>query len=96
MDGTRDNMHKLAGFIGTRRRSLNISLRQLEASSGVSSSWLSKLESGKTVDLPKAGTLIALAAALQTTVVELLLAAGVDHALVLPPHDVLLALKGRA
>lgn len=74
----------LAAYIGVRRHELGLSLRQLEAASGISFSWLSKLETRHSRDLPTGATLVALARSLETTVSELLIAANVDVMTVLP------------
>jgi len=83
----------LAAYIGVRRHELGLSLRQLEAVSGISFSWLSKLETRHSADLPTGATLVALARSLETTVSELLVAANVDVTTVLPPPKIYNALR---
>jgi transcriptional regulator with XRE-family HTH domain len=71
-------------MISTHRLKSGLSLRKLGEDTGVSFSWLSKLESGKATELPKGQTLVSLARALNVSVAELLIAAGVEPSVVLP------------
>jgi len=86
----------LAAYISDRRNELRLSLRQLEAVSGISFSWLSKLETGHARDLPTGATLVALALSLETTISELLIAANVDVMTVLPSPKKYNALRRQA
>jgi DNA-binding Xre family transcriptional regulator len=91
-----DPVQGLASCIRQVRRDRGISLRQLQVTSGISFSWLSKLESGHVHDLPKATTLLALARALDTTVSELLIRSGVSLDLVLPADKLIAELRSTA
>lgn len=80
-----ETLNGLGELIGQRRHELGMSLRALAGVSGVSYSWLSKLERGHAIAVPGVAKLVGLAEALDLTLAELLIASGVAPSLVLPP-----------
>jgi transcriptional regulator with XRE-family HTH domain len=89
----KDSIQGLADFVVLRRKEQNISLRKLAELSGLTFSWLSKIEKGRIKDLPKVTTAIQLAKALEVSLVELVHAAGVDLDTLLPDERKLRQLR---
>lgn len=75
------------------RERLGLSLRQVEASSGISNSYLSQIESGR-VGAPSPKIIEKLASALQTPYLDLMRMAG--HLRAAPPDREFLFLRGRS
>lgn len=75
---------QLGRLIAERRSVEGLSLRALERQSGVSYSWLSKLERGHVYVVPSVPVLAGLCRALGLTLSEVLIASGVELAIVLP------------
>jgi len=69
-------MKELGNYIAEKRRRRMLSLRELEAITGLNNTFISQLETGVKTYLPKPAALAALARALGVTMTDLLAKAG--------------------